>query len=133
MSFSNSVGTSVVTQNLLNVFCQHHVLQTFTELFVNFLEKESDTQLMPHSRSQPPTTAPSPSGTRPFTAVTAVPAKLQDSLLQVSPLASSTPLGNSATPLRNPLAGRQLMNAIEKEDVSRRPKAIRYVVVIWML
>ena len=86
-----------------------YLLQTFSELFVSFLEKESESQLISQSMVQP-----SPSGTLPSTrattTVTAIPARLRDSPLPTSPLASSTPYGNAvAKPL--------LMNS-RKEEVA---------------
>ena len=86
---------------------------------MSFLEKESESQLISQSglESHTPTLRPSPSGTR---AVTAIPARMRDSPLHTSPLATSTPQGNAmlapsiSTPiLANPL----LMNARGKEGV----------------
>lgn len=86
---------------------------------MSFLEKESESQLLSQSGLESQTSAirPSPSGTR---AVTTIPARLRDSPLPMSPLASSTPQGNAmpatsvSTPvLTNPL----LMNARVEEGV----------------
>ena len=78
-------------------------LQTFSELFVNFLEKESESQLVSQSSSQP--SGIQSSRTRTTTTVTAIPARLRDSPLPMSPVASSTPVENErpAVPVSTPL------------------------------
>ncbi|XP_028396322.1 thyroid receptor-interacting protein 11-like isoform X2 [Dendronephthya gigantea] len=95
--------------------------KSFSELFVSFLEKESENQLMSQSELQPPSsgTRPSPAETRPTKSVTAIPARLRDSPLPISPLASSTPLGNtrSVTPSSKPVVTNPLlMNAGKEGD-----------------
>jgi hypothetical protein len=85
-------------------------LQTFSELFVNFLEKESESQLLSQSSSQAP--GMQSSGTRTTsTRVTTIPARLRDSPLPMSPLGSSTPLGNegSAVPVSTPVVTNPMM------------------------
>lgn len=90
--------------------CAFH-FKTFSELFVSFLEKESESQIASPSGVQP-----SPAATLPRSVGTTVaPVRPRAPVLPINPLATSTP-HEDARPVSNPLLINTRMDGVVKES-----------------
>ncbi|XP_046847916.1 thyroid receptor-interacting protein 11-like isoform X2 [Xenia sp. Carnegie-2017] len=98
--------------------------KTFSQLFVSFLEKESENQLSSKSHSS---VSQQRSDIPKSSTVTAIPSRLRDSPLPISPLAASTPLGvpgNANTSKGDAINPLLLNERKEEKNVLRESRAV---------